>query len=258
MQGYLSKARKYFRLWCFYAHQKNYRDIKYVFRNGGHKCDTLIVIFSGFSEMGKPPRYNYGETLRNVSMHQLYILDDTGYNRAGSYYLGENGDWFVPNLVCELIEKVRRNCGAKRLITAGSSKGGTAALMYGLKIGADKIIIGAPQYRIATYLSSDQHKPILESILGNAIEQGIARLNCVVEDEITMHADDAGKPVIYLHYSPEEHTYHEHIKELIDALERYHYPVVEDNQYTYAEHAEVGIYFKSFLLNVCAKDEARS
>lgn len=258
MQGYLSKARKYFRLWCFYARQKTYQGIKYVFRNGNCESDTLIVIFSGFSEMGKPPRYNYGETLRNAHMHQLYVLDDTGYNKAGSYYLGENGNWFVPHLVCELIEKVRRECGVKRLIVAGSSKGGTAALMYGLKIGAEKIISGAPQYRIATYLSSDQHKPILKSILGDTTEQSIARLNCAVEDEIILHADDARKPVIYLHYSPKEHTYHEHIKELIDALERYHYPVVEDDHYTYTEHAEVGVYFKNFLLNVCTKAEARS
>lgn len=113
MQSYLSKAGKYFRLWCFYAHQKTYQGIKYVFRNGNRESDTLIVIFSGFSEMGKPPRYNYGETLRNVH-------------------------------------------------------------------------------------------------------------------------------------------YHEHIKELIDVLERHHYPMVKDNQYTYTEHAEVGVYFKSFLLKcVC-------
>lgn len=247
------RIRKYCRRICFYARQKTYQGIRYVFRNGGRESDALVVVFSGFSKMGKPPRYNYAETLRDLRVHQLFVLDDTGYNKAGSYYLGENGNWFVPDLVCELIEKVRRECGAKKLIAAGSSKGGTAALLYGLKTGADVIVSGAPQYRLATYLSIARHRPILEAILGGVTEEGIARLNRVLEDEIILHADDAEKPVIYLHYSPKESTYCEHIKMLIDALEKYRFSVVEDNCYTYTEHAQVGTYFKSLLRGVCEK-----
>lgn len=85
---------------------------------------NLIVVFSGFPVMGKPPRYNYIETLKEVNENKLFILDNYGWNKAGSYYLGENGDWFLIGRICSLIEKTMNQLGIKKLITAGSSKGG--------------------------------------------------------------------------------------------------------------------------------------
>lgn len=80
--------------------QKSYKDIKYVLEKSKTKSDTLIVSFSGFSKMGNPPVYNYESTLRPIDANKLFILDDTGYNKAGSYYLGENGVYDRPPPDC--------------------------------------------------------------------------------------------------------------------------------------------------------------
>ena len=85
------KARRWFLRVMYKLKQDRYGDITYVLRNKKSKSDFLIAVFSGFSPKGAAPRYNYGETLKKVDAMQVFLLDDTGYNKAGSYYLGENG-----------------------------------------------------------------------------------------------------------------------------------------------------------------------
>lgn len=67
-----------------------------------------MIGFSGFSEIGAPPSYNYVKTLSKIHANRLSILDNYGYNKAGSYYLGENGDWFMPDQIVELVQQIAR------------------------------------------------------------------------------------------------------------------------------------------------------
>lgn len=97
------KARRWFLRVMYKLKQDRYGDITYVLRNKKSKSDFLIAVFSGFSPKGAAPRYNYGETLKKVDAMQVFLLDDTGYNKAGSYYLGENGTWYIPEQICQLI-----------------------------------------------------------------------------------------------------------------------------------------------------------
>jgi hypothetical protein len=240
-------------LWTvFKIKQDKYRDITYVLHNECAASQYLIVVFSGFSKMGFPPRYNYMETLKSVDAMQLFILDNTGYNKAGSYYLGENGYFFVPEQICELISNIKQKHCKSKVIACGSSKGGSAAVYYGLKINAEAIIIGAPQYWIGTYLNTDTYKPVLEKMLGTTANEGIARLDDLLKNEIRKQAYKDKKPIFYIHFSPGEHTYREHIADLIAELELNRYTCELDNAYTYEEHSTVGQYFKEYLLKVCA------
>ncbi len=228
--------------------QRKYQGMSYVMKHRNAPSDALIVVFSGFSPKGKPPRYNYIETLRNINATQLFVLDDTGYNRAGSYYLGDDNSFCVPEQVCKLIAKTKQKYNKKRLITCGSSKGGTMAIYYGLKLHADAVVCGAPQYRIGTYLQTAEHMPILMGIIGNVTEKKINFLNDLLENEIVAHSCDTHNPWIYMHYSPEEHTFHEHIAELIEKLKSCGYSMTLDNNYSYKNHGDVGQYFKKYLL----------
>ena len=125
--------------------EKKYKHVTYFFKNEP-KTDVLIVVFSGFSQMGKKPRYNYVNHInKNVKAKKLFILDNYGYNKAGSYYLGEKGDWFLPNDICELVDNIKGKYGIKTIITVGTSKGGTASLVYGIKCNATAIISGETQ-----------------------------------------------------------------------------------------------------------------
>lgn len=228
--------------------QKKYRGISYVVKHRKAPNNLLIVVFSGFSPMGKPPRYNYIETLKFVNATQLFLLDDTGYNRAGSYYLGDNNSFYIPERICALISKIRQKYNKSRIVTCGSSKGGTMAIYYGLKVHANAVVCGAPQYRIGMYLRTAEHMPILKGIIGDVTNEKINCLNQLLENEIKSQSCDENKPQIYMHYSPQEHTYHEHIAELIEKLQSCGYTLVLDNDYFYRNHGDVGQYFKKYLL----------
>ena len=39
--------------------QKRFRDIIYLLRNEKSNSNTLIIVFSAFSKIGMPPKYNY-------------------------------------------------------------------------------------------------------------------------------------------------------------------------------------------------------
>lgn len=57
----------------------------------------------------------------------------------------------------------------KRTYYAGSSKGGTAAIYYGVKNNATAVFSGACQYNLGTYLSIDKHRDIFQSMMGGAV-----------------------------------------------------------------------------------------
>lgn len=225
--------------------QRKYKRLTYLFQRGTSK--TLVVSFSGFAGVG-PARYNYINTLKDLDAHRLFILDDFGYQKCGSYYLGEQGEWFLPPMVMELIRKIQQENGINRIITVGSSKGGTAALFYGIQLKADCCIIGAPQYHCGDYLNIPKHLPILEGIMGTTDQSAIDKMNQVFRECICNPT--AHHPEVYIHYSPKEHTYWEHIADLIADLKKYGYPVAEDAGYTYTDHGDVAKHFPGYLLKV--------
>ena len=229
--------------------EKKYERIKYLLQ-ANRSSDTLLICFSGFNGSG-PARYNYIKTLTTVKANKLFILDDFGYNKQGSYYLGENGECFVPDMIVGLIKKIQSDRDIKRVITIGSSKGGSAALYYSVKMGAESCIIGAPQYFIGSYLSVDKHLPILEGIMGNTSSESVETLDKVIRDVVMSPGDH--KPSVHIHYSPKEHTYPEHIKDMIADLKSCGYSVAEDAEYDYTDHVDVSKCFPEYLLNELRK-----
>jgi len=233
------------------SHEKRYKNLRYLFVKG--KDDKrLIVSFSAFPGKGKKSVYNYISTLKNLDCSKLFILDNFGYKKGGSYYLGENGNWFVPGQVISLIEKIKTENALSHLITIGSSKGGSAALYFAIKCHAQFTVMGAPQYLLADYLNIDEHIEILNSIVGEVNEESIRRLNDVMPRCISEAEND--KPKVYIHYSPFEHTYSDHIAQMIAKLKEYHFDIEEDNDYTYTEHGDVGKYFPQYLLTTLNKN----
>ncbi len=225
--------------------ERRYKSVKHLF----FPCkssDKLVVIFSAFGAPNTPPRYNYLNALRTARVNKLYVLDQLGFQeRVGVYNLGLNGDFFQIDEVCELVKKVMAQCGAKKLCCAGSSKGGTSAVFFGLKLGADLIVSGAPQYRVGSYLSSRKLSPILEKIMGDASEDSAAKLNAFFENAV--REQKGSKSTVFLHYSPKEHTFAEHIQYLIEDLRAIGVNLIEDNDYDYVEHGDVAKYFPEII-----------
>ncbi len=222
----------------------NGKNIKYILDK--NKSDKLVVIFSGFPSEKESARYNYRRTLKNINFNKLFILDDFGYENRGSYYICENNDFFVEDGVISLINRVKKELDIKETIFLGSSKGGYASLYFGIKYGAEYIISGAPQYYIGDHLNTEKHKEILKSIVGNITSNNINYLNNLLRNEITTSIN---RPKIYIHYSKKEHTYKEHIYNLVEDLKTNNYYLEEDIK-DYELHSDVAKFFPTYINNV--------
>ncbi|KRM21206.1 hypothetical protein FC90_GL001743 [Latilactobacillus graminis DSM 20719] len=218
--------------------------LHYILKKTSAVNAPLIVIFSAFPRTGYEATYNYLKTLEGIPAHRLYILDRFGAQKRGTYYLANNGDFTLRSMVQELIRDIKIQVGTQRLICVGSSKGGYAALYYGHLMGAECVIAGAPQYYLGNYLSDQPlKKPILEGVMGNSCQSSIDFLNHLLPDLITQTPT---LKMIYLHYSDQEHTYHEHIQTLIELLTKKEQPL-NLNVAHYNDHQAVRHYFPRYL-----------
>lgn len=111
----------------------------------------MIITFSGFASNDKIRTYNYVKTASKYPVDALHIKDSWGYR--GSYYLLDEGNPHPYYGVLNLIYNIIGKRDYKKIICAGSSKGGSAALIFGLKIGATDIFAAACQYHIGTYVA---------------------------------------------------------------------------------------------------------
>lgn len=223
--------------------------LPYILKKSKKKNAPLIVIFSAFPRTGMTATYNYLKTLKNIDAHQLFILDAFGYQKRGAYYLSESGDFKLEKAVQELIETIKKKIVTEETIFVGTSKGGYAALYFGMMLHAQTIICGAPQYYLGNYLSDvPLKKPILHSMMGNTSEKSIDLLNNLLPQRIKeKHSTE-----VHIHYSSKEHMYEEHIQDLIADMKNNNYLLYEDEQF-YEKHQEVSRYFPTFLVQTLEK-----
>ena len=128
--------------------QKKYRSRGVTLKYMLDRVDSrdLIIVFSSCTRKGIRARYNYVRTLKEVPCNKLFLLDDFASDHRGSFYLGSNMKFEEAVVVRELIDRVREQTGAKRLIFCGSSKGGYTALNFGLDYPGSYMVVGGPQY----------------------------------------------------------------------------------------------------------------
>ena len=205
---------------------------------------TLITVFSGMN----PTRasYSYINSLNDTVHNRLYILDDFGDDILGCYYLGVNERFQVEHAVQCLLKELSYAHQFEKYIFCGSSKGGYAALNFGIEYSDATIICAAPQYRLGYYLTCRKSPQLLHIIAGeNPSQAFLDALNHRLSDKLAASAERfRGK--IYLHYSDVEHTYAEHVQYLLKDLDKYHYNYNTDCK-DYPSHDSVGIYFPAYL-----------
>jgi hypothetical protein len=152
----------------------------------------------------------------------------------------------VEKAVYELMNVYLEKLHPKTLIFMGSSKGGYAALNFGLHYPGAQIIIAAPQYYLASYLDSDKWRFILEDILGSEVTDENKKVldmrlkAAIAEDKF------AASQTVYIQYSDQEHTYEEHIKDLLKDLRDFEITVYEDVK-KYSMHGDLKYYFPAYL-----------
>ena len=221
--------------------------IHYIFRK--RKSRVLLIIFSALNVEG--PRYSYLSVARLFRVNQLFIRDD--FAGLGTYYLGPDRSNAVELAVLDLIKKAAAWSGAEHIIFAGSSKGGTCALFFGLQFPGAVIVSAAPQYYIGDYIRSvEKLHPSVPYILGKTegemTAEDIEWLNTRVSEKIrTDEHKDSQK--CYIHCSSKDTNYEPHVQPLLKDLEEAGIRTEMDLG-SYEHHYEVKLYFPELLHNV--------
>lgn len=137
--------------------------INYLLEEVAGAKDLAVV----FSAMAPPGSFasNYHRPLQDVHCHRLFILDD--FAEQGAYYAALRRDRTVMRAVQDFLRKCAAGLGVpgERIHTIGSAKGGTAAVLHGIKLGVGHILAGAPQTLVGTFLLQP-HPNVLTDIAG--------------------------------------------------------------------------------------------
>ncbi|MFB3164812.1 hypothetical protein ABLO26_25975 [Neobacillus sp. 179-J 1A1 HS] len=224
--------------------------IKYYLSLSTEECDHLIIGFSGFNgkeSTGEPARYNYVKQLKNFNCHQLYILDS--YEDHPCYYIGKNKSLDYEVTVMALINYIanRMRIPMSNVITIGSSKGGTAALYFGMKYSLGHVIAGGMQTKVGDYLWLNKYTrdTVLKLITGDNEENDRRFLNRFY-DKIFFNPR---KNTEYnIHGGSGDHHFINYGKPFIENLKKCRIPYNLDIQ-EYSDHGLIGTYYTPFLLN---------
>ncbi len=211
IRTYLRQIRRRFNaLKLRVLEKKSENGVKFIFVN--NRSDKLVVVFSGIGS-----DYNYRRSLRNSSWDQLYIKDS--WAKGLSYYLYEDGSNHPEQLTSEFINAFLSKHSYSKIVSFGSSKGGSAALYFGIKHKFNQIFCGACQYRVGNYIAifhkDDDYYP---KLMGNIPEEeGIKILNGKYER--ILEDNKGSNTMIRLVYSTKEHTYDDDIIHLIKKMD---------------------------------------
>ena len=117
------------------------------------KSKVLVVVLQAFHPEGA--RYNYVSTLQGINASRLYIKDDFTPH-TGSFYLGRNGTYNIEAGVHRLIRQIAEQCQAEKLIFVGSSKGGAAAVNFGIAYPGAAMIVAASLIVVPLLVAEDK------------------------------------------------------------------------------------------------------
>ncbi len=217
--------------------------VRHLFLEGRRRARRLIVVFSGFHPANEW-RYNYVNALDETRAHRVYVLDDLG--ERGCYYLGADKDLLVERSVVRMLDALLAELRLDRsdVVLTGSSKGGTAALYYGVRHGYGSVLAGAPQTRIATYLTQEVPAgSVARLIAGSLSPDDLGWLDEVVFDAVRRSPH---RPEIELFTSDDDLQQPVHVTPMISLLRELGYPV-RVTKGTYRPHRAVAIAFPYLL-----------
>ncbi|ALP49141.1 heparinase II/III family protein [Corynebacterium glutamicum] len=206
--------------------------------------DSLAIIFTAMAELNDFT-YNYRASLEGFPGAVLYILDDFG--DQGSYYLASSRNLAEFRSVQSLIRSVVDDLGIsyKDVITLGSSKGGTAALLHGVTLGVQHVYAGAPQYKIGDFVRTP-HPNVLKYISGGNSEADIAWSNDIAKKLLQSGVRSTQISVLV---GKKDGHYRYHTVPLIDDLRMFGYSP-QHLVLPGTVHSEFGGVFRKFLMTL--------
>lgn len=226
-------------------------DITYCYRKGKYDCRHLVVIFSGF---GMHSNFTYdfkGKSLDNVPSHILWIKDLFYGNSC--YYLCHKMDFSVERAINDFILNFCRMnfLDLENITLVGGSKGGTAALYFGIKYEYKNIISSAPQISIGSFINK-KHKDIASHML--TCDNDVCKLDFLIEKEISV-AKNLDKN-IYLFSSPVDQ--HENCIQVHGLLKKFkNFNHIVTNSLCCQQHNQITSYNLPLILSIILSHSQR-
>lgn len=162
--------------------------VHYRFSHAKSGNRHLVVVFANFSA---PDDYGWSNgVFDNVRANILWVRDM--FDGKNSYYLCKDMDFELERSVVTLISNVMHSLGLTpdQCTMWGGSKGGSAALYFGLKYGFRNIVSVVPMFRVGT---SVQKRPAIADFMmgGQVTDAKIQVLDRVIPDLVQAEANPA-------------------------------------------------------------------
>ncbi|EMY34368.1 hypothetical protein D477_009955 [Arthrobacter crystallopoietes BAB-32] len=205
----------------------------------------LIVMFAGIRPIDS---YEFdGRGSSDSQANWLWLKDDFGGQY--SYYLCNGLDFSVERAVIAAIEAELERLGLSReeCTLAGFSKGGFAALYFGLKYDFPNIVASAPQIYVGSH--TNKHRPVIHRHLtctGDVAERQL--LDRLIPDAVA--ADTRRDRNIYVFSSPKDQFHFEQVEPALPMLRQYsNFNYIETDSDIVDEHSDVTRYNMPLLLS---------
>ncbi|PKH20123.1 hypothetical protein CIG19_18395 [Enterobacterales bacterium CwR94] len=225
--------------------------VHYAFQKARYDCEHLLIVMSGFN-VPDPTVYDFN-MLQHCRSAILWIKDD--FNRLPAYYLCRGMKFDVEQGVSALIEAVISHIKPKSVSIMGGSKGGTAALYYGIKHKLKNIISLVPQFKIGSYVTEGHWAQVGKEMMGN-----VTLTNRTMLDSLLPHKIKSDRQLdrnIYLFSSTEDKQFLTEVEPNLPLFEKYeNFNLIMSKSPCVTQHIEVTAYNINLILSLIYQFEA--
>ncbi|MFF9817930.1 hypothetical protein [Streptomyces sp. NPDC014006] len=188
---------------------------RFTHAKGGNR--HLVVVFANFSA---PQDYGWSNgVLDNVRANILWVRDR--FDGMNSYYLCKEMDFSLEQSVAALIFNVMTalELTPDDVTLWGGSKGGSAALYFGLRYGFRNIVSIVPQFLVGSYVQR-VHPKVARFMLGETVpEENVRIVDAILPDLVRSQVNRTAN--IYLLSSPQDEQYTEQVEPFLDLFHGY-------------------------------------
>lgn len=222
--------------------------VKYKHKPRKYDFKHLIIVFSGFLKT-TPGNYDFENALNDCPCDVIWISDD--FEGMYSYYLANDMDFKIEIAITELINRMMHSneLTLKDVTVTGFSKGGSAALYYGIKLNISNIVVTVPQIYIGTYLDSNW-KLTAKHIMGlDYNKTKIHYFNNLIPNLLKKDFDRNKN--VYLLTSEADEQYEEHIVPNLNELSKYsNFNLIKTYSLFVRQHNHVTSHHTAILLSI--------
>ncbi|WP_277977487.1 hypothetical protein [Pantoea endophytica] len=217
-------------------------DIHYRYKPASADNQHLLIVMSGFN-LPDPTIYDF-TLLQHTQSAVLWIKDD--FNGLPAYYLCNNMNFEIEHGVSQLIRSVIELTTPSNVSILGASKGGSAALYFGVRHNIKNIITAVPQFYLGDYAATMWPK-VGDAMMGSTTPAAISLLNKLLPNAI--RRDRQTDKNIYLFTALADYQREQEILPHLELLEKYqNFNLIESASPCITQHNEVTRYNLNLIL----------